>query len=103
MNRFYSIIHDLNNKFAERTAREILVCESRENFASALANRGTEMRIRKEIESYVADGLLAGDEDWLPRRLPFVVDYAFGYLDIGYDLQEAVEHAVEDAREEAAV
>ena len=39
MNRFYSIIHDLNNKFAERTAREILVCESREDFASALANR----------------------------------------------------------------
>ena len=57
----------------------------------------------KEIESYVADGLLAGAEDWLPRRLPFVIDYAFGYLDIGYSLQEAVEHAVEDVREEAAV
>ena len=71
MYRFYSIIHDLNNKFAERTAREILACESKEDFASALANRGTEMRIRKEIESY--------------------------------SLQEAVEHAVEDVREEAAV
>ena len=103
MNRLYSDIRRLNNEFAECVLCEIVSCDFENELASLLSNRGTEMRIRKEIETYAMDGLLSQDDEWLCCRLPLVADYAFGYLDIGYSLQEAVELAIEDVREESCV